>query len=189
MKIAVFASGQGSNFLAIQQAIEERRLVAEIVCVVSDHPDAPVIDKAKAHGIAVFAFNPKSFSSKAAYEAAIRNEVKGYGAQWLVLAGYMRIIGTTLLAAYPGRIVNIHPSLLPKYKGKDALGQALAAQETRFGVSVHYVDATLDGGPIIRQASFIPQADANREAIEAQLHQIEHHLYVDVLIALSKEDL
>ncbi len=187
MKLAVFASGTGSNFEAIFSAIQRGALQAEIVLVVCDKPSAKVADSARRKGVSTFVFAAKDYPSKEAYETTIAEHLESVGADWLVLAGYMRLIGKTLLDKYPGRILNIHPSLLPKYKGKDALGQALAQGDMLLGASVHYVDETLDGGTIIKQVSFSRTEGEIRTAIEQRLHHVEHELYLAVLQELSKE--
>ncbi|GLC90436.1 phosphoribosylglycinamide formyltransferase [Lysinibacillus piscis] len=179
-KIAVFASGSGSNFQALQEAIERGELHATVELVVTDKPDAFVVTRAKKFGIPVLALNPKEFASKAAYEATIIEELRKYDVEWIVLAGYMRLISEVLLTAYPQHIVNIHPSLLPSFPGKDAIGQAMAHGVKVTGVTVHFVDAGMDTGPIIAQVA-VPVIDGDREATEAAIHKEEHILYTKAL--------
>ena len=121
-RIAVFASGTGTNFEAIADAVEAGQLNAEITLVVVDKPGAPVIEKAQKRGIDVFAFNPKDYPSKPDYEREIIARCQAHGVEWIALAGYMRLLSPVMLEAYDQRIVNIHPSLLPAFKGKDAIG-------------------------------------------------------------------
>ncbi|AQQ52439.1 phosphoribosylglycinamide formyltransferase [Planococcus lenghuensis] len=175
-KIAVFASGSGSNFQAIHDAIRNGKLAAELVLVVTDKPDAYVLRRAAAAGVEALALRPQDFISKADYERAILIELHSQGAEWLVLAGYMRLIGPVLLEAYPNRIVNIHPSLLPEFPGKDAIGQTLAAGREEAGVTVHFVDAGMDTGPIIAQRTFRLD-NRDRQTVEEAVHRIEHELY------------
>lgn len=175
-KIAVFASGNGSNFQAIADAIACGRLQAELVLVVTDKPPAFVLERARKAGVASFAFIPSEYDSKQLYEQMLKEKLQELGVEWIVLAGYMRLIGPVLLAAYENRIVNIHPSVLPAFPGKDAIGQTLAAGAQEAGVTVHYVDAGMDTGSIIMQQSF-PVAGRGREEVEQQIHQIEHELY------------
>lgn len=179
-KIAIFASGNGSNFDAIAKACKNNRINAEVKICVCDHPGAYVTERAKRLEIPVLEIRPKSFPSKAEYEAAILQELKKYGVEFICLAGYMRIIGDTLLKAYEGKIVNIHPSLLPAFPGLDAIGQALDYGVKVYGVTVHYVDNTLDGGKIISQAP-IPYDGDDREELETMVHAREHALYVSTL--------
>ncbi len=179
-KIAVFASGSGSNFQAIQEAIERGELHAKIELVVTDKPGAFVVTRAENFGIPVLALSPKEFPSKAAYENAIIDALQECDVKWIVLAGYMRLISDVLLAAFPQRIVNIHPSLLPAFPGKDAIGQAMNHGVKITGVTVHFVDEGMDTGPIIAQAA-VPVIEGNQEATEAAIHEQEHLLYTKAL--------
>lgn len=179
-KIAVFASGSGSNFQAIQEAIERGELHAKVELVVTDKPGAFVVTRAENFGIPVLALNPKEFPSKAAYEDAIIDALQECDVKWIVLAGYMRLISDVLLAAFPQRIVNIHPSLLPAFPGKDAIGQAMNHGVKITGVTVHFVDEGMDTGPIIAQAA-VPVIEGNQEATEAAIHEQEHLLYTKAL--------
>ena len=168
--IAVFASGTGTNFEAIQKAIEDHQLEASIECVVSDHRDAKVVEKARQKNIEVFAFDPKSYPSKKDYEKEIVTLLDSKKVDLVVLAGYMRLCGEVLLNAYEGKIINIHPSLLPAFKGKDAIGQAIDYGVKVMGVTIHYVDSGMDSGKIIAQRSFDVEEGLSREEIEASIH-------------------
>lgn len=183
IKIAVFASGNGSNFEAIAKACNEGRINAEVALCVSDHPGAYVAERARRMNIPVLELRPKSYPSKDEYEKEILSELKKMNVEFIALAGYMRIIGNVLLKAYENKIVNIHPSLLPAFPGVDAIGQALKYGVKVFGVTVHFVDQTLDGGKIISQAA-IPYDGDNREELEAMIHAREHALYVSTLRTL-----
>nr|WP_106781428.1 phosphoribosylglycinamide formyltransferase [Lysinibacillus timonensis] len=179
-KIAVFASGSGSNFQAIQEAIEHGEIDAKVELVVTDKPGAYVVTRAENFGIPVHAFSAKNYESKTAYEAEIVSLLRDRQVEWIVLAGYMRLIGDTLLSAYPSRIVNIHPSLLPSFPGKDAIGQALDHGVKVTGVTVHFVDEGMDTGPILAQAA-VEVVDGNREETELRIHAVEHELYAKTL--------
>ncbi|MER1986821.1 MAG: phosphoribosylglycinamide formyltransferase [Solibacillus sp.] len=179
-KIAVFASGSGSNFQAIQEAIERGDLQANIEVVITDKPGAFVVTRANNLGIPVLELAPKTFTSKAAYEEAIIAELKSRNVEWIVLAGYMRLVSDVLLAAYPNKIINIHPSLLPSFPGKDAIGQAMEHGVKVTGVTVHYVDEGMDTGKIIAQVA-VNVVDGDREATEALIHKEEHKLYTTAL--------
>lgn len=183
-RIAVFASGSGSNFQSIQESIKDGRLRAEIALLVCDRPDAYVVKRASKEGIPVFAFVPSRFESKAAFEREIVTLLKERQIDLLVLAGYMRLIGDTLLQAYPNKIVNIHPSLLPAFPGKDAVGQAIAAGVRVTGVTIHFVDEGMDTGPIIDQASVRIHPDDSREMVQRSIQGLEHMLYPEVLAKL-----
>lgn len=150
--IAVFASGNGSNFQAIADAVKEGRLDARIELLVCDRPKAKVVERAEAAGIPVFAFNPKEYASREAYEREILQQLQLRNVDLVVLAGYMRIITKVLVDAYWGRMINIHPSLLPSFPGLDAVGQALRHGVKVTGVTVHLVDGGLDSGPILLNA-------------------------------------
>lgn len=179
-KIAVFASGSGTNFEAIQKAIEEGKLDAKVQIVVTDKPEAYVVTRAKNYEIPVFSFVPKNYSSKSEYESEILSLLKEKEVEWVVLAGYMRLIGETLLSAYPNRIVNIHPSLLPSFPGKDAIGQAMDHGVKVTGVTVHLVDEGMDTGPILSQKA-VEVVPGNREETEQRIHAVEHILYPETL--------
>lgn len=180
-KIAIFASGSGSNFQAIVDAVQAGDLYAEIALLVCDKQGAYVIERAKTAGIPTFLFQAKQYHSKEAYEKEIIMELNNLGVDLVVLAGYMRLIGPALLHEYEGRIVNIHPSLLPAFPGKDAIGQALAAGVKESGVTIHYVDAGMDTGPIIAQQPVQIDPNETIESLQAKVHAIEHKLYPSVL--------
>ncbi|MHC0039449.1 phosphoribosylglycinamide formyltransferase [Pseudoneobacillus sp. C159] len=180
-KIAIFATGSGSNFQAIIDAIESGSLDAEVCLLVCDKPGAFVLERAAKHTIPTFVFSAKDYPNKAAYELAILEELKNRDVDFIVLAGYMRLIGATLLQEFEGRIVNIHPSLLPEFPGLDAIGQALAAGVKVTGVTIHYVDAGMDTGPIIEQRKVVVVPGETLETLQAKIHAIEHKLYPAVL--------
>ena len=179
-KIAIFASGNGSNFEAIANACCKERINAEVGLCVCDHPGAYVTERAKRMNVPVLEIRQKSYSSKEDYESVILKELEKHGIDFICLAGYMRIVGKVLLEAFQGKIINIHPSLLPAFPGVDAIGQALKYGVKVFGVTVHYVDETLDGGKIISQAA-IPYDGDDREELETMVHAREHALYVSTL--------
>jgi len=183
VRIAVFASGSGSNFGAIAEACRNGELNAEVVLMVTNKPEAYVVERAEQAGIAIASFVPNKFDSMDAYEEAILKVLREVDAEWLILAGYMRLVGDTLLAAYPSRIVNIHPSLLPSFPGKDAVGQAVAHGVKVTGVTVHLVDEGMDTGPILAQRAVDVVDDSVEKTAEA-IHAIEHGLYKETLNAL-----
>ena len=187
-KIAVFASGSGSNFQALVDAAKANHLSAEIVLMVCDKPGAYAIERADKAGVPSLVISPKDFASKTDYEKEILQKLNESGVELIVLAGYMRLIGETLLSAYEGRIVNIHPSLLPSFAGKDAIGQAFQAKVKITGVTVHYVDEGMDTGPIIAQEAVKMDEHETRESLEAKIHQVEHLLYPRVIQKLCSTD-
>ncbi|HHY73735.1 MAG TPA: phosphoribosylglycinamide formyltransferase [Bacillus bacterium] len=180
-KIAVFASGSGTNFQAIVDAVKAGQLSCEIVLLVCDKPGAFCIERAEKAGVPTAVLSPKEFASKVEYEQEILRELSANNVELIVLAGYMRLIGEPLLSAYEGRIINIHPSLLPSFPGKDAIGQAFDAKVKITGVTVHYVDEGMDTGPIISQEAVKMDDNETRESLEAKIHQVEHILYPKVI--------
>ncbi|KAF0226269.1 MAG: phosphoribosylglycinamide formyltransferase [Erysipelotrichaceae bacterium] len=186
-RLVIFASGSGTNFEAIVEAKNKGQLDADIIGLICDHHDAGCLSRAFRLNIPSAIFLRNQYPSKIAMDEAILNQVQLWHADWLILAGYMRILSPILINAYPKHILNIHPSLLPKYKGKDALGQALANKDTTLGVSIHYVDEGMDTGEIIKQVSFQITEGEGRTEAEARLHQLEHQLYPQVIEQLLKE--
>ena len=134
------------------------------------------------------AFEPADFRDKAHYEGVIAEELAKSRVEYLVLAGYMRLIGSTLLQLYPRRIINIHPSLLPHFPGKDAIGRALAAGAAETGVTVHYVDEGIDTGPVIAQERIAVVPGEGRADLEQKIHAVEHRLYPQVLRQIFQEE-
>lgn len=185
--LVVFASGNGSNFEAIASAIEQGKLEAKLVGLICDQPEAYCMIRAQNYQVPTALFLRNTYPDKVAMDKAILQQVHVWQADWLILAGYMRLLTPIILHAYPKRIINIHPSLLPHYKGKDALGQALAAHETTLGISIHYVDEGMDTGALIAQFPFKIEGNETRSEVESQLHQLEHDIYPRVIQQLIKE--
>ncbi|MFD2087446.1 phosphoribosylglycinamide formyltransferase [Brevibacillus brevis] len=187
-KLAIFASGSGSNFEAIVQAVQEGKLTGvEVALLVCDKPGAKVLERAERLGIDAFVFQPKEYADKAAFEQEIVAQLQKRDISLVVLAGYMRLVGDTLLSYYEGKIINLHPSLLPAFPGKDAIGQALAYGVKITGVTVHLVDAGLDTGPIIAQIPVAVQEADTAETLAARIHAVEHELLVKVIGLLVDE--
>lgn len=190
-KVAIFASGSGTNFQAIADAIKADKLSAIIKLLVCDRPGAYSIERAVKECIPSFIFSAKEYASKEEYEIEILQKLEELEVDYIVLAGYMRLIGPTLLRNYEGRIINIHPSLLPSFPGKDAIGQALKANVKESGVTIHFVDEGMDTGPIIAQQAVQLNEKETIESLQAKIHEIEHKLYPQVLQQLfttSQED-
>ncbi|XQY92193.1 phosphoribosylglycinamide formyltransferase [Metabacillus sp. HB246100] len=180
-KLAVFASGNGSNFQAIAEEIQKGKIDAKVALVLTDKEGAGVIKRAEAFDLPVFCILPKQFETKVQYEQAILEKLKEYHVDYIILAGYMRLIGETLLGAFEDRIVNIHPSLLPSFPGKDAIGQAYRAGVKVTGVTVHFVDAGMDTGPIIDQEPIRVDEEETEETLAKKIHKVEHVLYPKVI--------
>lgn len=184
-RIAVFASGKGTNFEAIAAACSSGELDARVVLLVCDKPQAEVVAKAARLGIECFAFSAKEYSSKDEYEQKIVELLDSKGVELVCLAGYMRIVGSVLLGAYGGRIINIHPSLLPAFAGARAVEQAIEYGVKVFGITIHWVDSTLDGGKIIAQRAFEYEG-SDAEQVHRIGQQIEHKMYVETIKKILK---
>ncbi|MFD6207856.1 phosphoribosylglycinamide formyltransferase [Peribacillus sp. NPDC060253] len=188
-RLAVFASGNGSNFQSITDAIKSGTLEAEICLVVCDREDAYVLERAKLENINLFSFSPKNYANKAEFETEILEKLRQHDVDFIILAGYMRLIGPTLLQKYSQRILNIHPSLLPSFPGKDAIGQAFDAGVKETGVTVHYVDDGMDTGPIIAQKT-VPILDGDtKDILQKRIQETEHDMYPSVLQQLCQKKL
>lgn len=183
-RVAVFASGRGTNFDAM---IHHQDRAFDIVLLVCDKPKAHVIGKAAANGVETVVLEPEKFASKAEYEAEILSKLKRAKVEWIVLSGYMRLIGETLLKAYTHKIVNVHPSLLPSFPGLDAVGQAVDAGVKVSGVTIHYVDDGMDTGEIIAQEPVTVFPKDTGDTLQKRVQQIEHVLYTKVINELTKE--
>lgn len=177
-RVAVFASGTGTNFEAMMSSRDREFDVVMLVC---DQPKAHVIGLAAGFGVETVILEPKKFASKNDYETEILTRLKRANVQWIVLAGYMKIVGEDLLEAYPNKILNVHPSLLPSFPGKDAVGQALEAGVKVSGVTIHYVDEGVDTGPIIAQEPITVFPNDTRDSLQGRIQQVEHVLYTKVI--------
>jgi phosphoribosylglycinamide formyltransferase-1 len=189
LKLGVLGSGRGSNFLAIHDAICRGSLDAEVRIVISDLQTAPILDHARARGLRAEHIPPGRFRTKMEPEAEkkIVASLCEAGAEWIVLAGFLRMIKAPLLEAFPSRIINIHPSLLPAFPGLEAWKQALAAGVPETGCTVHYVDAGIDSGPIIAQRKVPILPGDTPETLHARIQEQEHALYPEVLRQLGAE--
>ena len=190
MRLAVFASGRGSNMLAIAYAIEEGRLPGvSIDLVVCDKPSALVLKKAQELKLKTFVFEAKKFRKKSDYESEILKQLGQFRIQMVVLAGFMRIIGPTLLKVWEGRMINLHPSLLPEFPGKDGIGDAFRAGVRETGVTVHFVDAGVDTGPIIAQESLMIDPAETLDSLEKKIHLLEHKILPQTILRICQEGL
>jgi phosphoribosylglycinamide formyltransferase 1 len=177
MKIAIFASGNGTNAQAIIDQTQSGDINVEVALVISDKPNSKALIRASSSGIATFGFKPSNYTNKDEFESDIVAELQSRQIDLVVLAGYMRLIGPTLLSAYEGKIINIHPSLLPEFPGLDAIGQALRAGVSETGVTIHEVDAGMDTGPIIAQEAITIEQDDTIETLTKKIQAVEHRLY------------
>ena len=181
MRVAILASGNGSNFEALAHQFQAGLLPGELAFVFSDHHNAYVLERARRLNIKAYSFEVKEFANKVAYEEALLQLLQEQEIDLIVLAGYMRIIGKTLLSHYSNRILNIHPSLLPSFPGLHGIKDAYEYGVKVTGVTVHLVDDGVDTGPIIAQEPVMILPEDTLESLEEKIHQTEHRLYPKVL--------
>ena len=185
-RVVVLVSGTGSNMVALADAAARGEVAADVVAVVSDVADAPALARATERGIPAVAV-PFDRTDRPAWEARLADAVALQDADLVVLAGFMRILSGAFLARWPGRVVNVHPSLLPAFRGADAVGDALAAGVDVTGVSVHLVDELVDHGPILAQEPVPVLPGDTRETLLARLHDVEHRLLPRCVDELARE--
>jgi phosphoribosylglycinamide formyltransferase 1 len=185
MKLAILLSGRGSNFEAIHRAITNGPLDATIVCVISNRPDARGIERARELGLPALVFDHKRYPTRAAHEEDVLRALAEAEPDFVALAGYMRLLSPAFVAAFPHRILNIHPSLLPSFPGVDAQAQAVAYGVKVSGCTVHFVDENLDAGPIIVQRAVPVRDDDTANTLAARILEQEHAAYVEALVALG----
>jgi phosphoribosylglycinamide formyltransferase-1 len=180
LRLAVLISGRGSNLLAIDDACRSGELQARIVLVASDRA-APGIDAARDRGLDTAIIEARDFADRSAHDDAMRAAIDASGAELVVLAGYMRILTDAFVGHFRGRLLNIHPSLLPRHKGLHTHRRVLEAGEREHGASVHYVTAELDGGPVVLQARVPVLPGDSEAALSARVQACEHRIYPMVL--------
>jgi phosphoribosylglycinamide formyltransferase-1 len=189
LTLAILISGSGSNLQAIIDAIESGKLNAEIKTVVCNNPQAYGLQRAAKHDLPTRVIDHRDYPDREQYDAVLRQYLQSVAPDYIVLAGYMRILSPALIEAFEHRILNIHPSLLPAYKGLDTHQRALQNGETRHGVSIHLVTAELDDGPILLQASYPIDAGNSVEDLQARGHRLEHQMYPQLLGWISESKL
>lgn len=185
MKIVVLISGSGSNLQAIIDACQSRHIAGQIVGVLSNKADAYGLVRAQQAGIATAVINHKDYASRDAFDSAMQQIIDGWQPDIVVLAGFMRILTPVFVKHFEGRLLNIHPSLLPLYKGLHTHKRVLATGDKWHGCSVHFVNAELDGGPVIAQALLEVLPQDNEQTLTQSLHKHEHILYPQVLSWLA----
>jgi len=181
LPIVVLISGTGSNLRAIAEQARSGELPVEIRAVISDRPDAAGLVWAATAGIATLALLPRDFPDRAAFDRALADAVQRYEPGLVVLAGFMRILGAEFVDRFAGRLVNIHPSLLPKYRGLHTHRRALEAGEREHGASVHFVTRELDGGPVVIQARVPIRNDDDEASLAARVLAEEHRIYPECI--------
>jgi phosphoribosylglycinamide formyltransferase-1 len=188
VRLAVLLSGRGSNFAAIYSAITRGALDAEIVSVISNRPGAAGIEQARSLGLPAHVVDHRAFDSRVAHEAEVLAILESARPDFIALAGYRRLLSPAFIAAYPMRIINIHPSLLPAFPGVDAQAQAVAYGVKISGCTVHFVDENLDAGPIIVQRAVEVRADDDASTLAARILEEEHAAYMEALVKLASGD-
>ncbi|NRN93866.1 Bifunctional purine biosynthesis protein PurH [Lactobacillus helveticus] len=181
MKIAILASGNGTNFEVLTKKFQAGEIPGTEALMFCNHPNAPVIKRAQRLGIPYETFSVKECGSKQAYEARLLKVLKEYKIDFIILSGYLRVVGSTILNEYPDSIVNLHPALLPKYPGLNSIARAFVDYQRglidKTGVTVHFIDARLDHGPIIAQKAVPIYPDDTEETLETRVHETEHELF------------
>ena len=186
-KLVVLISGRGSNMISIIDAIKHDRLHADVVAVISNRPDAHGIQYAQQAGINTFTVDHTHFDDREEFDKALTSIIDAHEPDLVILAGFMRILTSTFVAHYPKRLLNIHPSLLPKFKGLNTHQRAIEANEKEHGATVHYVTDELDDGPIILQASVSILNNDKPNTLAKRVLEKEHQLYPDAIQKLIQE--
>lgn len=192
MRVAIFASGNGTNFEVLTNHFQKGDIPGKLALLFCNHPDAPVMERAKRLGVPAESFTVKSCGGKEEYEKQVLRLLQKYQIDFIILAGYLRVVGPTILDHYDHRIVNLHPAWLPEYPGLHSIERAFNDHKKQTGVTVHYIDSGLDSGPIIAQRHVPILADDTVDTLEARVHETEHQLYPEavkqVLTELEKEN-
>jgi phosphoribosylglycinamide formyltransferase-1 len=186
VRTAVLISGRGSNMMALAEAARPATFPAEIVCVISNRPDAGGLAFARSHNIATAVIDHKSFANRQGFEAALQADLERHGIELIALAGFMRVLSAEFVAMWQGRLLNIHPSLLPAYKGLHTHERALADGATKHGCTVHHVSAELDAGETILQAEVPVLPGDSPEILSARVLIQEHRIYPQALEIVAR---
>jgi len=179
--LAVLVSGNGTNLQVFIDRIESGELNARIACVISNNPDAYALTRAATHGIPVVVHENTGFAGRREYDAALAEILKGFGAELVVLAGFMRILSDVMVNAFPNAIMNIHPALLPAFPGLHAQQQALDYGVKFSGCTVHFVDCGTDTGPIIMQSVVPVNEDDTEESLSTRIQAEEHRTFIEAV--------
>ena len=186
-RVAILISGRGSNMVALIEAAKNAAYPAEIVLVVSNDPAAEGLKRAEASGIRTSVVDHRKFGKdREAFERALQNELQTHRIELVCLAGFMRLLTSWFVRQWEGRLLNIHPALLPAFKGLDTHARALAAGATEHGATVHFVVPEMDSGPIVAQAAVPVRAGDTESALAARVLEVEHRLYPEALRAVAE---
>lgn len=188
MRIGVLISGSGTNLQAIIDGIERGDVDAQVAVVISDKEAARGLERARKHGIDAVWIDRTAYDSPHAYNAAIRDELLSREVELVVMAGYMRLLGTEVLDAFPDRVINIHPSLLPSFAGANGIRDAFEHGVKVTGVTVHFANERFDEGAIIAQRPVIIEPGDTLESVEAKIHEVEHRLYPEVIDRIARRE-
>ena len=188
-KIAVMISGSGSNLEAIMKACHAKNIYGEIVYVISNNPDAYGIERAKKYNIPVKIIDHKSYTDRDDFDDALKEFLDNLEIDFIILAGFMRILGKNITEKFYGKMINLHPSLLPLYPGLNTHTQALNNKDEYHGISIHFVSAELDAGPLIAQGKFLVKADDDLEKLVSKIHKVEHDLLPKVINELCMNNI
>lgn len=176
LRLGVLVSGSGTNLQAVIDEIEAGRVDAEVALVISNREFARGLDRARKHGIEALWLDPTKFDTLPQYNSAIRDEFLRHGVDLVVMAGYMKLLGKEVLDAYPHKVVNLHPALLPSFPGASGIKDAFDYGVKVTGVTVHFADEVFDRGPIIAQETVEVAEDDTLETLEAKIHEVEHRI-------------
>lgn len=186
LRLGVLLSGTGTNLQAILDAERDGALNAETVVVISNREEARGLERARKAGIPAVHVDRAAYNTAAEYNRAIAEELHRYGAEYVVMAGYMRLLGKEVLDAYPMRVLNLHPALLPAFPGASGIHDAFDHGVKVTGVTVHFADEHFDRGPIIAQEAVRIDEDDTLESLEAKIHEIEHRIYPEAIQAIAQ---
>lgn len=186
LKIGVLASGSGTNFEAIAQAIQDQKINAQIQVLIYNNPDAKVVERAQRFGVKTILLNHRHYKKREDLDREIVKTLQEHEVDWVIFAGWMRITTPVLIEAFPQKIINLHPSLLPSFPGIKAVEQALEAKVKITGCTVHFVELAVDSGPILMQAAVPVLPDDTPETLHARIQIQEHQIFVGAIALISQ---
>lgn len=188
-RLAVLVSGEGTNLQVLLDQAQSGKIPAKIALVISDRKKARALERSRNAGVEALWISPKSYSSREDYDVELVKTLRERKIDWVILAGFMRILSPVFVQAFPARILNIHPALLPAYPGLHAIERAFQAGEKKIGVTVHFVDEGVDTGPIVLQDAVSVKPNETLEALTARVHALEHRLYPQAICKVLNRDI